>query len=330
MNISSSLVTVAVALLGLVLSFYIWNSKRKNRPLICPLKSDCDAVVKSDFSRLFGIPLEILGMIYYALTALGYAIFSFYPLWKTPLPTFIFLVITTIAFLFSIYLTSVQAFAIRQWCVWCLASASFCAILFATTIIGNDLSFTDMLIRYYDFLVAGLTVGLTLGVGAVTVYNVVYIKFLRDLKISPAEQDTLKTIGQIVWIALIIIIFSAFSLYLSAPEIHNTSPTFILKIIVLGVILLSDAMMNILIAPQLIDISVGKRPEHTAGEFRALRRFSFALSASSLISWYSLLTLLVLPLTIPATLGKLIIYYLIALASGIILSQLVNYSLQQK
>jgi len=298
--------------------------------MVCPLQSDCEAVVKSDFSRLFGIPLEILGLIYYGTTAISYAIFSYYPAGKTPLSTFIFLVITTIAFLFSIYLTAVQAFAIRQWCVWCLTSAGFCTILFATTIIGNDLSFTTMLTRYHDFLVAGLTLGLTLGVGAATVYATVYIKFLRDFKISQTEQDILKTIGQIVWIALILIIFSAFSLYVSAPDMHNASPTFILKIIVLGIILLSDALLNIFVAPQLIDISLGKRHEHTAGELRTLRRVSFALSATSLISWYSLLTLLVLPLTIPASFGELAIYYLAALGIGLALSQIVDYSLPNK
>lgn len=330
MSISAIFITIVVSLLGTALSGYIWYGKKNNKPLICPLRSDCDAVVRSDFSRLFGIPLEILGLTYYVLTLISNIIFIYQPTLKNPLVTFGFLVITTIAFLFSIYLTAVQAFAIRQWCIWCLTSASLCAVLFATTIIGNDISFIEMIVRYHDFLVASLTVGLTLGVGSATVYAIVYMKFLRDFKISQTEQDILKTIGQIVWIALIIIIFSAVSLYVSAPDIHNNSPTFILKIIVMGVILLSDAMLNIFVAPQLIDISFGKRPEHSAGELRTLRRISFALSISSLISWYSLLTLLILPLVIPATFGELVIYYIAALGIGLALSQIIDYYLQNK
>ncbi len=327
MNISLSILSIVVALLGFSLSFYIWQSKKKNKPLICPLKSDCEAVVKSDFSKLFGIPLEILGLLYYATTAISYATFLYYPVWKTPLVTFSFLIVTTIAFLFSLYLTAVQAFAIRQWCVWCLTSATLCAVLFIITIFGNDLSFADMLTRYYDFLVAGITIGLTIGVGSTTVYSLVYLKFLRDFKISQTEQDILKTIGQVVWIALIIIIFSAVSLYISDPEIHNASPTFILKIIVMGVILLSDAMLNIFVAPQLIDISFGKRREHEAGELHSLRKISFAWSAVSLVSWYSLLTLLALPLSIATSFGQLVIYYLAALVSALIISQVVDYNL---
>ncbi len=328
MNISPALIIVFVSTLGFLLSLHIWTSKRKEKPLVCPLHSDCNAVVHSDFSRLLGVPLEILGLIYYGLTAISYVTFMWQPLWRTELSTFVFLVTTTVAFLFSLYLTAVQGFAIRQWCIWCLTSATFCTLLFITTIMGGNLSFVDMLVRYHDFLIAGLTVGLTVGVGAATVYSVVYVKFLRDLKISQTEQEILRTIGQIVWIALISIVGTAFSLYISAPEIHNSSPTFILKIIVLGIILLTEAMTNTLIAPQLIDISFGKRPEHSPGELHTLRRVSFALSASSLISWYSLLILLLLPLTLPATFSQLVIYYLITLSVGIVISQAIDYSLR--
>ncbi len=330
MNLTASTIITIAALAGFFLAFYIFRAKSKSQPLVCPLRSDCDAVVRSDFSRLFGIPLEIIGMLYYGLVVISYIIFAFYPIFKTPIFTFTLLVVTTIAFLFSIYLTLVQAFAIRQWCVWCLTSASLCTIIFISAIFGNELSFTDMLARYHEFLVTALTLGLTIGVGAATVYSVVYIKFLRDFKISQVEHDILKTIAQVVWVALIIIMVSAFSVYLSNPELHNSSPSFLLKIIVLGVILIGDAMLNIIIAPQLIDISFGKRREHKPGELHNLRRVSFGLSAVSLVSWYSLLTLLVLPLTIAATFGNLVIYYLLAILIGLGLSQLVDYYLSSK
>jgi uncharacterized membrane protein len=329
MNLTISTVLVLFALAGIALSAHIFFSKRKQKPLVCPLNSDCNAVVYSDFSRLFGIPLEILGLIYYGLVVASYILFTYYPILKTPPMIFSLLLLTTVAFLFSIYLTLIQAFAIREWCVWCLISAGFCTVIFSLALIGNELSFIDMLIRYHDFITAGLTIGLTLGVGAATVYGVLYIKFLRDLKISQIEHDILRTIAQVIWIALITIIVSAISLYLSQPEAHNTSPSFLIKIIVLGVILVGDALLNIIVAPQLIDISFGKRHEHAPGELRNLRRLSFALVATSLVSWYALLTLLALPLTIATSFGLLTLYYLLALLIGLLISQIVDYLLKQ-
>src|SRR3989344_6807571 len=150
MNLTASTIIVLWAIAGFGLAAYIYRAKKRAKPLVCPLRSDCEAVIYSDFSRLLGIPLEMLGMLYYGLIIVSYAVFAYYPVWKTPLATFALLVLTTVAFLFSIYLTLVQIFAIRQWCAWCLTSAGFCAIIFVSAIVGNELSFVDMLLRYHD------------------------------------------------------------------------------------------------------------------------------------------------------------------------------------
>lgn len=63
----------ALGVCGFLVARHIYKHKKPNQtPLVCPLKFDCDTVVHSDYSKVFGIPVEILGMIYYALLSVAY------------------------------------------------------------------------------------------------------------------------------------------------------------------------------------------------------------------------------------------------------------------
>ena len=57
---------LGLALIGLILSSYIFWKKKKSEKLVCFIGQDCDTVIHSRYSKLlFGIPNEILGMVYY-------------------------------------------------------------------------------------------------------------------------------------------------------------------------------------------------------------------------------------------------------------------------
>src|SRR3989344_7255893 len=106
---------------GFFLSFFIHHKKKQKEPLICPMRSDCNTVVKSRYSKLLGIPLEVLGMLYYGSTVLGYSALLIWPgLIKIDYCQEILSTLALLAFLVSVYLTLVQLVALRQWCVWCL------------------------------------------------------------------------------------------------------------------------------------------------------------------------------------------------------------------
>jgi uncharacterized membrane protein len=83
-------------------------------------------VIHSDYSTLIGIPVEMLGMLYYGLVALLHTqVLTRISLSQT-LPEYrleMLFGVSLCAVLFSIYLVSVQAFVIRHWCLWCLGSA---------------------------------------------------------------------------------------------------------------------------------------------------------------------------------------------------------------
>lgn len=136
MPILSKLLIFVVALAGFVIAFYIHRHKRHARPLVCPMQSDCEVVVHSEYSVIFGLPLEKLGMLYYGLVALSYGVFIFITGSRVPNNIFSLTIITAsvAAFLLSIYLTYIQAVKLKEWCTWCLFSALCSTIIFLAAI----------------------------------------------------------------------------------------------------------------------------------------------------------------------------------------------------
>ncbi len=120
---------ILLGLLGFLLSFYIYSKKKTKKKLICPMRSNCDTVIHSDYSKIIGIPVEILGMVYYTLIGSAYSIIFVLDLWSTPVAT-VLIGISICALLFSVYLVTLQAFVIKQWCTWCLCSALITLIIF--------------------------------------------------------------------------------------------------------------------------------------------------------------------------------------------------------
>jgi len=123
---------IVLSTIGFSISFYIYNKKKKKKKMICPRRSNCDTVIHSDYSRVLGIKVEILGMIYYAFMAAAYLSSFFVPLWSLQ-TGMIILGISMSSVLFSIYLVSIQAFIVRQWCIWCLSSAIISLLIFISS-----------------------------------------------------------------------------------------------------------------------------------------------------------------------------------------------------
>ncbi len=123
---------VLISLLGLtgfLIASYIHRKKLGKKKLICPMRSNCETVIHSDYSKILGINVEILGMSYYFLVSIMYAflnVLNFY----FPNILWILLAFSGCSVLFSIYLLSVQTFIIRHWCIWCLCSALISVLIF--------------------------------------------------------------------------------------------------------------------------------------------------------------------------------------------------------
>src|SRR3989344_1068910 len=181
------IILIFAAFGGFLLAFYIRHKKQARETIICPLDSDCDAVIFSEYSKFFGIPLEILGLLYYGIVAVGYALFLAFPAFASPLAVFGVLTLTITAFLFSLYLTFIQAFALRQWCTWCLMSAGLCTIIFFAALFASSHDYVALFAQYRPAILGLHVLGLALGLGGATCTDLFFFKFLKDFRISHEE-----------------------------------------------------------------------------------------------------------------------------------------------
>lgn len=308
---------------GFLLAFYIRHKKRTHETLICPLNSSCDAVIYSDYSKFLGIPVEILGLLYYGLIAVSYALFLAVPALALPIAIFGALVLTAAAFMFSLYLTFIQAFAIKQWCTWCLISAGICTIIFATVLSASEFGFIALLAEHHEFIAILHLFGAALGIGGATISDVLFFRFLKDFRISEWESEVLHALSQIIWFALAVLLLAGLALYLPEAGELNQSAKFLVKMIVVAVIIVNGALLNILIAPKLVKISFGKKHEHEAGELHHIRKIAFALGAISIVSWYSAFTLGALR-KVPLEFSSLLLLYLLLIGVAIAASQIME------
>ena len=128
-------IIIFLAFVGYLIAAYIRHHKKNSKEkLVCPLKANCDEVIHSDYSKFLGISVEILGMFYYGLIAVAYGLFVVFPITETTVTVFLIHSASAAAFLFSFYLILVQAFAIKNWCTWCLISASISASIFLLSV----------------------------------------------------------------------------------------------------------------------------------------------------------------------------------------------------
>lgn len=119
---------------GFFIARYIRKHKKQNTPLVCPIRFDCHTVVHSDYARFLGIPVEILGMLYYAFIVVTYVFFVFYPevfsFVSADVLNIFMISVSLAAFMFSAYLIGVQIFILKKGCSWCIVSAFVCLTIF--------------------------------------------------------------------------------------------------------------------------------------------------------------------------------------------------------
>ncbi len=107
-----------LALLGLVISAYLSFKILGGSDLnYCVTGQDCDIVNNSVYSRIFGVPVSVIGLLGYILILAV----SFYSFTKRKKWNLLFY-IAVIGASFSLYLTHVEIFKIRAICSFCIAS----------------------------------------------------------------------------------------------------------------------------------------------------------------------------------------------------------------
>ncbi len=129
-------ISVALALVGVLISGYLVWSEVTNVATICPQTGgfNCDLVQNSIYSKVGPIPVAVLGLAGYLAILVCLLLET-----RVPLPVergrLIIFGLTLIGFLFSLYLTAMEAFVLHAWCVWCVGSAITMTLLFVLSFV---------------------------------------------------------------------------------------------------------------------------------------------------------------------------------------------------
>lgn len=127
---------ILLSLAGAGVSAYLLSFRLLERPVVCLTGSGCAEVNASEYSALFGIPVSAYGLLLY-IVLIGLAF-----IWLRrgeDLPEWLTLSVFGLSlagFLFSAYLTYVEAFIIRAYCTWCLVSFGIITVTLAVATLG--------------------------------------------------------------------------------------------------------------------------------------------------------------------------------------------------
>lgn len=316
-----------VAAIGLALCAHIRREKKAPRPMVCPLGADCDAVVKSEFSTFAGVPLEVAGGVYYTFALVAYATLA---VWHVPADLmvevrFLLTGISVTAFLFSCYLTFVQAFYIRSWCSWCLTSAASSTLMLLLAIGSNyaaGVTFLPLLEAWRNGITAAHLLGFAIGIGGATVADLLFFRFMADFYISESERRILRGLNQFLWVGLALVLVSAIGLYLPFHA-GDAVPFFWPEIAVLAVVAANGAFLNLVVVPRLCDAAGNHRTVRVA-EVAGLRRVAFACGSVSFVSWYAAFLSVVLAESANLAPAGFFLSYITALVLGLVVSQVME------
>jgi len=314
---------IIFALAGFSVAFYVFIKKKTAQPMVCPLNGHCDVVTTSRFSKFLGIPVERIGMLYYALVVFVYALHALIPWLLSDMIMFLMTGITIGAFAFSAYLVFLQGFVIKEWCTWCLFSAGFSTLIFMTAVFGADIDLPSFLGQYRTPLIIMHALAAAVGVGAATITDVLFFKFLRDYKVSESEQALMTTLSNVIWFALGLIVVTGIGLFIPESERLLGSSKFLTKVVAVGVVIVNGTLLNLVVAPRMLEIDFGSRND------TRMRKLAYALGAISITNWYLIFILGSLK-SIPVSFHTALGIYAALLVGAVLVSRIMDRQMVRK
>jgi uncharacterized membrane protein len=137
-------ILIFFAIIGLLVSLYMtWLHFKPAGKSFCSLNEqfDCDAVNKSVYAEIYGVPVSLIGAVGYALFVFfgvlfvtGYDWSRVYRRLRAKHLNMLIITMAVAGFLFSLYLSYVQEFVLRTWCIMCIASFAIIVIILVLAI----------------------------------------------------------------------------------------------------------------------------------------------------------------------------------------------------
>ncbi len=138
---SKTIAILALSLLGLAISLYsLLHNQGFASGEFCTIGEtlNCDVVNKGPFSTIAGVPVALIGVLGYLFLAIA-AWMKLRNVQDKSLTKFL-LAASFGGFLFSLYLTGLEAFVLDTWCLLCLTSqAVILAILILCIFLSTEL-----------------------------------------------------------------------------------------------------------------------------------------------------------------------------------------------
>ena len=127
-------ITIALTIIGLLVSIYMTIYKLTNNESMCIGSSGCSEVNASRYSEINGIPVAVLGVVGYA-AILALLFLEQRPGFIQENGSMIFFGISLIGFLFTLYLIYLEIALIKAYCPFCLASQAVMIVIFIISVI---------------------------------------------------------------------------------------------------------------------------------------------------------------------------------------------------
>ncbi len=118
-------VAILASIVGIIDSIYLSVKYYNQTPLSCTMLSGCNAILKSEYSVFLGMPLPLLGVMFYLF------IFAMLILNKIK----IIKQVALIGFIASLWFLYVQIFIIQAVCIYCLVSMIAVLVLFISSLL---------------------------------------------------------------------------------------------------------------------------------------------------------------------------------------------------
>jgi uncharacterized membrane protein len=109
------LAAAIVALAGIAIAGYLTWVHYQGGSVVCVVGGGCEEVQSSDYAKVLGVPVALLGLIAYTTVLALVA-------WDSPTARLCAAAIALVGVLFSAYLLVVQLFVIDAVCEWCVAN----------------------------------------------------------------------------------------------------------------------------------------------------------------------------------------------------------------
>jgi uncharacterized membrane protein len=127
-------ITIALSILGLLVSIYMTVYKVSSNDNMCLGSGDCSTVNSSRYSEVYGIPVAAIGVLGYA-AILGILLLEDRNDFLKKNGTMILFGITLMGFLFTLWLVYVEVTLLHALCPFCVASQITMTLIFILSVI---------------------------------------------------------------------------------------------------------------------------------------------------------------------------------------------------